>query len=163
MKMKFFWKKGWFKQTSEIYAQNTCIGTLTEKTWSNSATGEINGKKYHFQTQGFLKQNTLIIDGENNSVIGHINYNSWMTRAKVEYAGGTADWKYNNNWNTKWRLTGTNGTQIDFYGHANKGKIECNNQDDLLILTGLYITNYYWQITLAILIAVFIPLWLSAT
>jgi hypothetical protein len=156
------WKKGFFSQTYNIYSSNLVIGMLKNKTWSSSAEGEINGRKYLFKTQGFFKQSTQIIDIENGAVVGNITYNSWMTKAMIENLGIIAFWKYDNFWNTKWSIVGQDGTEIYYEGSSTKGQIIFEKQNDLLALTGLFVTNYYWQMTIVILIAVFIPIWTSA-
>jgi len=158
MKTQLNWRKGFFKNTYEIYLENKKIGELKDKCWSQSAFGELNGKRYKFKTKGFLKQETQIIDIESNSIVGKITYNSWRTKAKIEYSGKEYDWKYNNTWNTKWSILYSQEIQVDYQGSSSKGKIEVNNQNELLILSGLFITNYYWQIMVAIMIAIFIPI-----
>jgi hypothetical protein len=85
-----------------------------------------------------------------------------MTKATIELSDRKIFWKYDNVWNTKWSLFDSEGIQIQYQGSSFNGKIEFNSQDDLLVLTGLFITNYYWQITIAVFAAVFIPVWTSA-
>lgn len=155
-----YWKKRFFSQTYEIYSSISLIGMLNNKTWSNSADGSINGKKYLFKTQGFFKQSTQIIDVDNGAVVGNISYNSWMTKAMIEHSGIIAFWKYDNFWNTKWSIVGQDGTEIYYEGSSTKGQIFFEKQNDLLALTGLYITNYYWQLMI-ILFAALIPLWVT--
>jgi hypothetical protein len=159
MKTTLTWKKGFLKKTYEIYSNNSLIGKLVENTWSSSAEGEINNKKYQFKTQGFFKQKTQIIDTESNSIIGTIVYNSFMTKATIEYLGQIAYWRYNNIWNTKFSITDNVGNQISFHGSSSNGRLEFDQPNDLLVLTGLYVTNYYRQITVVTLIIVFIPIW----
>jgi hypothetical protein len=134
---------------------------LKDKAWKQSADGEINGKKYVFKTKGFFKQKTQIIDPENNSIIANITYNSWMTKAKIEFSDSVVQWKYDNAWNTKWSLFNEEKILVKYHGSSTKGKIESDKADDLLVLTGLFITNYNWEVTVAAVIAVFIPIWIT--
>jgi hypothetical protein len=159
MKTTLIWKKGLFNKTYRIYSNNSPIGKLVERTWSSSADGEINNKKYQFKTQRFFKQKTQIIDTENNSVIGTIVYNIFMTRATIEYLGQKAYWKYSNIWNTQFSITDLGGNKISYRGTSFNGKLEFNQPNDLLVLTGLFVTNYYWQLSVATLIIIFIPIW----
>jgi hypothetical protein len=158
MKTTLIWKKRFFKKTYEIFANNSQVGKLVENTWCNAAEGEINNKKYQFKTLGFFKQKTQIIDAESESVIGTIVYNSFMTKATIEYLGQIAYWRYNNIWNTKFSITDNDGNQISFHGSSSNGKLEFDKPNDLLVLTGLYVTNYYWQMTIVTLIIIFIPI-----
>jgi hypothetical protein len=150
MEAKLNWKKGIFKETYEIYSNGLLVGTLKENLWKQMAYGELNGKKVIFKTHGFLKQETQIIDPSSNLIIGNITYNSWMTKV--------ANWKYDNAWNTKWSISNSEGVQIQSQGSSSKGTIEHQTQDDLLILSGLFVTNYYWQVSIAVMIAVIIPI-----
>ena len=45
-------------------------------------------------------------------------------------------------------------TLINYQGISIKGKIEIDSSDDLLIISGLFIKNYYWQATIALIVAV---------
>lgn len=159
MRTTLIWKKGFFEKTYKIYSNNSPIGKLVENTWCNAAEGEINNKKYQFKTRGFLKQKTQIIDTESNSVIGTIVYNTFMTRATIEYLGQIAYWKYNNIWNTKFSITDNAGNQINFHGSSSDGKLEFDQPNDLLVLTGLYVTNFYWQMAVVTIIIIFTPIW----
>jgi hypothetical protein len=158
MRTTYSWKKGFLKSTYEIYSNNALVGKLIENTWNSSAEGEINSKKYKFKTQGFFNQKTQIIDIESNFVIGTIVYNSFMTKATIEYLGQIAYWRYNNIWNTKFSITDNEGNQISFYGSSSNGNLEFDQPNDLLVLTGLYVTNYYWQMAVVVLIIIFIPI-----
>jgi hypothetical protein len=50
---------------------------------------------------------------------------------------------------------------VKYTGSITKGTIESVEQDEMLLLSGLFITNYYWQITVAVMIAIFIPIFAS--
>lgn len=161
MEPKLSWKKGFFDSTYKIYSDGVVIGSLKDKTLSQSAEGEFNGKTYTFKTKGFIKQTTQIIDSQSNEIIGEIAYNSWMTKANIRILDKSINWKYDNLWNTKWSISNTEGIQINYSGSSGSGKIESNTNEGLLLLTGLFVTNYYWQMTLTIIIAAFIPIWVS--
>ena len=159
MQTNLIWKKGLFSNLYSIYSNGELIGKLKDKTFSQTANGEFNGKEYKFKTKGFLKQHTEIIDSLENKVIGEITYNNWMTKATISVNSKKISWKYNNIWNTKWSLFDTEGINIKYSGSSTKGQIDSNVDDALLILSGLFVTNYYWQMTIAVLVAVFVPIW----
>jgi len=158
MQNKYHWKKGIFSDTYRVYSHNQQTGELRNRTFSQSADGEINGKRYTFRTKGFFKQHTEIIDHSDHSVVGEITYNSWMTKAFVILNGRKYTWKYQNIWNTRWSIFGNGNVDITYKGTSTGGQIEAATDDDLLLLTGLYVTNYYWQATLLVLVAVFVPI-----
>lgn len=159
MQTNLKWKKGIFSNTYRIYSQNQIIGKLKSNSFSQITKGELNGKKYTFTTKGFFKQQTEIRDSINNKVIGNITYNGWMTKATLSILDKKINWKYDNLWNTKWSIFDSNGIEIKYSGSSSKGEINSNTDDDLLLLSGLFITNYYWQIAIIIIIAASIPIW----
>jgi len=160
MKTILNWKKGAFKSACQIYSdENRIIGVLHENNCSLSAEGELNGKKYLFKSKGFFNPVTQIIDVANNVVIGKITYNSWMTKARIEYDDSILNWRYDSCWASKWSIFGT--TDILLHGRSSfcKGNIEFNRQNDLFVLTGLFISRYYFQMTWMIILIAMIPIW----
>ena len=84
-----------------------------------------------------------------------------MTRATIQYSGQSLHWKYDNRWQSRWSIFNDAGVRMKFAGKSTRGSIEYENADDLLVLTGLFVTNYYQQAMIAILVAVFIPIWVN--
>jgi hypothetical protein len=155
------WKKGVFSYTYYIYSEGNLIGKLKNNCFSQSAEGELKGMKYTFKTSGFFKQHTQIMDNQINNIVGEIKYNNWMTKATLSIQNKKTYWKYENMWNTRWSIFSPEGIKINYSGCSTSGKIESNVEDELLLLSGLFVTNYYWYMTVAILVAAFVPIWSS--
>lgn len=161
MKTTLSWKKGAFSTTYQIYSDDRCIGQLQNQSFRQSSQGRINKSKYSYKTMGFFKQETLIMDGKSNKVIGKITYNAMRSRASIQLPDRTLSWKYDNGLQTRWRIYDEKHTLMKFSGRSLKGNIEFEQSDDLLVLTGLYVTNYYQQAMIAVFVAVFIPIWVT--
>ena len=161
MPSKIHWKKKLISRSYAIYSSNQLIGQLREKVFSQTSTGELNDKEYKFITSGFFKQVTSIVDTKENKKIGEISYGTWMTKATFYINNKTYYWKYDNLLNTKWSVYNEEETEIKYYGSYTNGIIEANTDDSLLLLSGLYVKNYYLQTTIAVMIAVFIPVWIT--
>ena len=161
MKTTLRWKKNVFSKTYNIYSNDKLIGKLRDKSFSQSTDGVLNGENYSFNTRGFFEKNTTIVNKKDNKVIGKISYNNWMTKATIKTAKKRSGWKYDNLWNTKWSIYDSDGMQIKYAGSSTGGLINSNTEDALLLLSGLYVTNYYRQVTTAVIIVVFIPIWMS--
>jgi hypothetical protein len=146
------WEKGIFKNSYEIFSGGIPAGKLRPDTWSRQGNGELNSKKILFETKGFFNQETLIINIATNLPCGKIIYNTWKTKATIEYDDKIATWKYDNGWNTKWSISNAAGLLVRYNGSFTKGDIEVFSYDELLILTGLYITNYFWQISSVVIV-----------
>ncbi len=67
-------------------------------------------------------------------------------------------WKYDNIWNSKWSVFDSGGINVKCAGSSTKGLIDSNTNDALVLLSSLFITNYYWQITVAVMVATFVPI-----
>ncbi len=161
MHLSYQWKKDLLSYTYHIYKENQLIGSLTSKSFSQISEGILDGKSYTFVTKGFFNQNTDIIDSSSKNVIGHIDYNSSMTKATLTLSGKTIHWKYDNAWNTKWSITDESGTVINYAGSSGNGHFEANTDDALLLLCGLFVTNYFWRMIAVVMIAIFIPIWIT--
>jgi len=131
---------------------------MKENTWKNSAVGELNGQPVSFITHGFFNQETQIIDSINQAIIGRITYNSLRTSAEISYKGNNYHWK-NENWtHSRWSLYQHDGKKIAYHGSNTKGELETEIDDNLLVLTGLFVANYFWQSMVAIFIVMYIIL-----
>lgn len=159
MQTRLRWKKNFLSNLYSIYSNDHQIGELREKTFSQTAHGHLNGKSYTFKTSGFFKQYTQIIDSTENRVIGKISYNSWMTKAFISIDNKIINWKYDNLWNTKWSVFDSEGLNINYAGSSASGQIDSNSADALLLLCGLFVTNYFWQMSVAVIIAILVPIW----
>ncbi len=158
MKNDLTWSKGLFASVYKIYANGKQLGNLTDKPFSRTTKGTFNGKEYLFRNSGFFKQYTEIVDCSDDKVIGGIEYNTWRSKAAVSVNGRRYTWKYDNLWNTQWGLSDSDRVSVRFSSSTTKGQIEANTNDGLLVLSGLYVKNYYLQAAfIVILVAVIIP------
>mgnify|MGYP001616962523 FL=1 len=139
------WKKGFFSSTYQFYSNGIQIGFLKIGVWVNKANGVLNDKGFEFKTKGFFKQETIITDTKMNIVVGTITYNAWKSKALIKLTDGTeCNWAYTNFWRTKWSLS-KNLYFINYQGLNTKGDIVSYLSDDLLIISGLFISNHFWQ------------------
>lgn len=143
----------------EIYSDDNAVGYLRDRSWSQSSDGELNGERYRFKTNGFFKPETQIFYSESDTAIAKIAYNSWMTKARIEYSGTVYTWSLDNFWSTKWSLRNTEGSTIRYHRSSLRGIIDSDLQNNLLVLAGLFINNYYLQTNVVIMIVILLPLW----
>lgn len=144
------WKNKLFSNTTRIYSNDQLVGQLNHKTFSQTTECELNGEKYKFVSKGFFNQHTEIFESNDEQALGDITYSSWSNKATIFLKDKKIDWKYDNMWNTKWRIFDSEGLEIRFSGSSTKGEISSNTDSALLILSGLYISNYYSQIAIAV-------------
>ena len=152
--MKLNWKKKLLSNAIEIFLEGQSVGSLKEKSFQQKAEGNLNGRIVAFKTSGFFKQETEITDTVLQKVIGKITFNSWKTKAEIELEGKKLVWQYDNAWNTKWSISDSTGTLATYKSNSSGGEIEAVTFNEMLILTGLYITNYYQQTTVFLMLIV---------
>jgi hypothetical protein len=84
-----------------------------------------------------------------------------MNKADIIINKKVYTWRYTNALNNKWTVNGSGG-ELYFCKKTHQGGfMNVSEQDDILTLTSLYITNFYQQMTIAIMIAVFVPIYVS--
>ncbi|MEX0720255.1 MAG: hypothetical protein WD059_06275 [Balneolaceae bacterium] len=154
MATSFHWKKGTFSSTYNLFAGTNWVGELRENMLSQSAVGMLNEQKYEFKTNGSLNQKTEIRDISKGTAVGSITYNAIRTKAEINLYGKKFTWSFDNVWSSKWSISNSREIIIDYQGSSSKGKIEASTNNELLLLSGLYITNYYWQITTVLIIII---------
>lgn len=157
----FRWEKEIFSSTYTLFNHNNEIGKLKSDFFAQKTEGIINEAEYLFKTSGLFTQTTLITDLSTNEIVGEISYGNWMTKAKLILHGKDYAWKYDNHWNSKWSITDNENHVIKYGGDSMKGKIESEIDNDLALLSGLFVTNYYWVLTIIIISCALIPIWLS--
>jgi len=157
METALTWKRNWFSSAYQILAGGISVGTLKEKAFQRSAFGNIGDQHYKFQQKGWLKPYTEIIDLNTGEKIGSISFSSWKFKATVTIGTQQMYWSYRNFWQNKWELSDFAGDHITFKGNCNKGAIAMTYRDDLLVLIGLLISNYY-QNMMSVYPAIIFPL-----
>lgn len=162
METYYSWKKGFFKSAMEIYSGENLVGSLKDKNWTQESDGVLNSKKFKFLTKGFFTPYTIIFDSDNGLELGRITYSGWGNKASLYISGETYTWKYLNAWGTKWVLSDSKGNTINYKGGNSKGEISVSNLNETLVLAGLFIRDYYWQMV-AVMFVVLIPVFIAST
>jgi len=155
------WERGFLSSIYRISSSGQLIGNLEIRAFSNSDIGILNGEKYIFKAKGFLTWYTEIVNAKDHKVIGKITYSGWRSKATLTTPDKKAIWKYDNLWHLRWSISNFSGIEIKYAGSSSSGKIDSNTDDALLLLCGLMVPNYFQQVSIAVMIAVFIPIWTS--
>ncbi len=110
------WKKEFFSKTSNIYQNNQQIGKLDHSPFSQSSSGEINGREYTFKSKGIFNEGITIIDTLEDEVIGKISYSNLRKEASIVIDKKASIWKYENLLSTRWSITNSEGLDIKYSG-----------------------------------------------
>jgi hypothetical protein len=145
MEAHLTWKTKLFSKKYEIYRQDNLIGDLAKGGWARKINGEINVKKVIFVTIGFFKRETKIMDFDEISTLGTINYSPWKSKSTINYMNKEYKWQFDNFLRTKWSLGNENGPVIKYHSQGFRGIIDTYTDDEVLILTGFFIRNFQKQ------------------
>ena len=155
------WERSFLSSIYRISSNGRLIGNLEIRAFSNSDIGILNGEKYIFKAKGFFTRYTEIVNAKDQTVIGKITYSGWRSKATLTTRDKNVYWKYDNVWHNRWRFSNFSGIEIKYAGSSLSGKIDSNTDDALLLLCGLMVPNYYRQVSIAVMVVVFIPIWTS--
>ncbi len=145
MDARFSWKTKFFSRKYEIFQYDTLAGELNKQSWSRKSYGKLNGRGIVFVTKRLFKPVTEIIDLTNDSVIGSIISVPWKRKATIKYQDNQYSWQFENFWNTRWSVSNENGVLIKYQSRRLKGSIDSYTKDEVLILAGFFIRNYFIQ------------------
>jgi len=145
MEIQFTWKTKLFSNRFDIFQDDFLTGELKKEGWSRKVTGELNNRKIMFETKGFFKQETNIIDLIDSSVLGQVKFHNWKSRSAVTYRNIGYQWQFDNFFRSKWSLRNGDETLIKYHSHGFKGEITSYTNDEVLVLTGFFIRNFLKQ------------------
>ncbi len=157
MQQLLTWRKGLFDSNYQLYANGEIKGNLIFGSLKNNARG-IASKNYYFTTEGFLNPITKIRD-EKHHQIGIITYHAWQLKATITFNDlDHASWNYTNNWLSQWAITNHRDKQIQYHASTAAGTVHSDNDDELMLLSGLFIREFFSRAIILIIIIIFIPL-----
>lgn len=152
------WTKGLFESNYQIFSNGQIKNSLLFNTWKNEAQGIGANCNYYFRTSGYLHPTTQILN-QQQELVGTITYNSWQTKATVQMKSGEQFlWNFTNGWYSKWVIGNFQDKQIFFESNSSSGMIRTNTDDEVLLLTGLFIKEYHSRLFIFLLLIIFIPL-----
>lgn len=145
METHFTWRTKFLKNSYEISEYENQAGELKSAGWKRRSAGDLKGVKVLFEIKGFFGKEFLIKNPEDDSVIGHITFNTWRTKATISLREKEYKWQYDNFFHSKWSISDENGAMVKYQGHFKSGDITSYIKDERLILAGLYIKDYLRQ------------------
>jgi len=141
MEIRYDWKTKLFSKKFEIYQNDQLKGELLKEGLSRKVTGELNTKRFQFETLGFFKFETTITDLQRHIVAGKITFFQGKRGTIILYKDREYKWKFDNFICSRWSLSDESRVLIKYHSNAFSGMIESYTTDELLVLSGFYIRN----------------------
>ena len=158
MNSVLIWKRGFFSSSCKVFL-NQSIGAILKSSFDFSTVYlDLNTKRYEFRTKGLFKPNTVIVDVENQSIVGNITYNGWSNKAFVHFQNEMAFWKMSGIGCTSWSMMNPVEGDVVYKGSITDGTFFYEGENLLYPLTGLFVRYYFYQVSLSMLLAVMVPL-----
>ena len=145
MEIRYDWKTLLFSRKFEIYQNEQLRGELYKEGFSRKVTGELNTKRFQFETRGFFRSETTVTDLQRHIEVGKINYFFGKKGTIVLFEGREYKWKFENFICSRWSLSDESRVLIKYHSNAFTGMIESYTTDEMLILSGFYIRNHLKQ------------------
>ncbi|WP_300671052.1 hypothetical protein [Soonwooa sp.] len=159
--MKLTWKKNMSSDYS-IYDGGQKIGSLKkENFFSGKVIGNINGEEYVFYKKNIVDNSITFRKTKDSGPLGNINFNIWSNKANIRIDNQRYIWRYNNLLNNKWNIESSNGNKAEYKANFSSGDINYKDNDQLMILLGLYVSRYYQRQSIFIICILFVPIYMT--
>lgn len=145
METRYHWKTKFFSRKFEIFQNEILKGELFKAGLSRKVTGELNAKRFQFETKGIFKNETTITDLQRHTGAGKILITWKKNGTVIVYNGKEYKWKFENFLCSRWSLSDDRRVLIKYHSNAFSGMIESYTGDELLILSGFFIRNFIRQ------------------
>ena len=156
--MKLTWKKNITSDYTIFYSEQKIGSLRKEDIFSDKIIGKIGTEEFLFYKKSIFDSSITFKNTKDSSQLGNINFNIWNNKANIEFGGKHYIWRYNNYLNTKWIIESTTGNKAEYKSNISKGEIDIIDDDQLMILLGLYVKKYYQRNTFVIFFILFLPI-----
>ena len=159
MEKYYTWNKGIFDSNYQVYEAGQIKSTMFFDAWRKEAKIITQQKSYILKNNGFIDPTTQIYDNM-HQIIGSITYNTWKTKGMVILNSGEQyTFDFTNSWFSTWVITNFKDKKISYDSSTSSGTVMANTDDELMLLTGLYIRAYFNNLLIfVILVAVIFPI-----
>ncbi|WP_029289073.1 hypothetical protein [Pedobacter sp. R20-19] len=150
------WRKGLFDSNYQVFEDALIKFSLNFFSLKNSAIATTQSGIYLLKSEGYSKPESKILNNK-NEVLAIIRYDWLGFKAKIYCTTGEEfDWSFQNSWFSRWSVNNHKNKQIIYNSSSSSGLIHTNTEDDLLMVAGLFIREYYTRLLYALIIVMII-------
>ena len=154
------WTKGIFDNSYQLFQNGVIKGNLIFDTWKNEARTLFKEGNLIINSQGFFESNNYIYN-DKGELLGTITFETWKAKATVTLKNGEQFYfNFTNGWYTKWEIGDLKGKQAIYDSDTSSGRISSNTDDQMMLISGLFIREYFTRrlLALVIFLVIFIPI-----
>ncbi len=150
------WRKGLFDSNYQVWENTFLKFSINFSSFKNSAMATTQEGIYWLRSDGYSNPETRIFS-QKNELLAVIHYDWINFKAKIVCTSGDEfDWSYQNSWLSRWSINNHKDKQAIYNSSSGGGLIHSNVEDDLVIVAGLFIREYYSRILYLFLIIIFL-------
>ena len=150
------WRKGLFDSNYQVWENTFLKFSINFSSFKNSAMATTQEGIYWLRSDGYSNPETRIFS-QKNELLAVIRYDWINFKAKIVCTSGDEfDWSYQNSWLSRWSINNHKDKQAIYNSSSGGGLIHSNVEDDLVIVAGLFIREYYSRILYLFLIIIFL-------
>ncbi|MCZ4244241.1 hypothetical protein [Pedobacter punctiformis] len=154
MEQTLIWRKGLFDSNYQVYAGGLLKFSLSFSSWKNSAIATTKEGIFLLKSNSLSNSETIILNNK-SEILGRVVYDLLSFKATIILSTGEQfDWSYQNSWLSRWTLNNRSDKQIIFSSSSGSGIINSNINEDLLLIIGLYVREYYSRLISLFIIAI---------
>ncbi len=154
------WRKNMFCAQYKLYSDEDRVGKLQNIGYCYSALGQWKDTRYKFKVTGILHQYVEVQDLIDGSVVDNISFSCWWPKASIRMGDQYWDWRFTD-WFFHAFLMTSEREKIYFESDQKGGEVFGNSENTLAVMSGLFVLNYYRQMMIIYIAALF-PLLLFA-
>jgi len=150
------WRKGLFDSNYQVWENTFLKFSINFSSFKNSAMATTQEGIYWLRSDGYSNPETRIFS-QKNELLAVIRYDWINFKAKIVCTSGDEfDWSYQNSWLSRWSINNHKDKQVIYNSSSGGGLIHSSVEDDLVIVAGLFIREYYVRILYLFLIIIFL-------
>ncbi|MFN1836034.1 hypothetical protein AB2B38_012285 [Balneola sp. MJW-20] len=143
-KPEIYWTKDAFRLNYSFFLNSEPAGFIRDKSLSRSSEASLLGNNFLFESSGFIRTHIDIIDRQNKSIAGRINFSIFTPKAEIRINKNSYLWKLDNLMGSKWVLKNSDDRILMRSENRKEGYCLIENDTSiLLLLSSLVIRNQY--------------------
>lgn len=155
-----YWRKKLLCSKYQLYSDLGYAGKMQDVGTCYSALAQFEETRYKFKVKGLLQQKAEVQDLVDGSAAGEIKFNCWWPGARIRIGDQYWDWRFTD-WFFHAFLMTNDHEKIYFESDRRGGEVFGNTQNNLAIMSGLFVLNYYRQMLIICIVSIFPLLLLS--
>ena len=147
------WRQRPLSNKIELFSESKNIGKMITSSLFKKQEGEINGKRFIFNSRGLLFNKFQILNYDDKTVVGEIKYKYLSYKGLIILNSGQSFfWHLSKPFKKGWTISDAKDTFVLCQGLGSTGKITFEESSDVLVLAGLYIVSCYIKACLFLMI-----------